>query len=77
MEMQRALLPFVIACALSWRGYARQSLTLSGSIAAFLIGFLTMASSTLCGVLLLAFYLLGTQATRVSSFQSYGLTSFS
>jgi uncharacterized membrane protein len=56
-----------IALMIARRGYRKQSLSLSGALAAFAVGFLSLGSSLLTGVVLLAFYFSGSAFTRYKS----------
>lgn len=60
----RIALALFLATFLSIRGYVRTSLSRSGAIAAFSVGFLTFSSSYLCGWILLSFYLTSTFLTK-------------
>lgn len=63
-EIFRITCAIAIATLLSARGRKRKSLSPSGSIAAFFVGFLSWASSVRFGATLIAFYLASTRATR-------------
>lgn len=59
------LIPLLIATALSLHGLKKKSLSPSGSLAAFIIGFLMLASPLrVFGVSLIVFYLTGSRATK-------------
>jgi uncharacterized protein (TIGR00297 family) len=64
---QRTLFCVILATAMAGRGYFRKSLTTSGALAAFVVGFLTVFSSTRNGVMLICFYLTSTKLTRVGA----------
>lgn len=56
----------IAALYLAFSGYRKGSLSSSGSIAAFIIGYLTLASPVISfGITLLSFYLLGSRATKI------------
>ena len=65
--LSRFLLGLTIATAMSVRGRKRGSLSPSGAVAAFIVGFLTFFSSIRFGLTLLAFYLTATKMTRYKS----------
>lgn len=65
--LSRFLLGLAIATAMSVRGRKRGSLSPSGAIAAFIVGFLTFFSSVRFGLTLLTFYLTATKMTRYKS----------
>lgn len=54
----------MVAVTISRRGRRSQSLSPSGAVAAFLVGFLSWAASVRFGSTLIAFYLASTRATR-------------
>ncbi len=62
---------FRVACAtaialkMSRRGLAKKSLDASGATAAFLVGFLALASSWRCGMCLLVFYFSSSKVTKL------------
>ena len=61
--LKQTFLAFAIASLMAWRGYKRKSLSRSGAVAAWIVGF----CSIFCGMrgfLLLFFYLIGTKATK-------------
>jgi uncharacterized membrane protein len=59
-------LALIAAAYLSITGYHKGSLSSSGSLAAFFIGYLTLASPVSAfGITLLSFYILGSRATKV------------
>ena len=56
----------VLSLLLSVHGYRKRSLSPSGAISAFLIGFITMSVPLrIFGVTLIAFYLAGSRATKI------------
>ena len=60
------LVPLLLASVLAVHGLRRKSLSPSGAIAAFVVGFLMMsAGSSVFGVSLIVFYLTGSRATKV------------
>lgn len=64
MELvNQTLLAFAIASLMALRGYKRKSLTASGAVAAWTVGFCSIISG-MRGFLLLLFYLIGTKATK-------------
>lgn len=63
-ERERILLGLLIASALAIRGRQRKSLSPSGAVAAFAVGFVAFASSVRFGLTLLSFYMSATRATR-------------
>ncbi|UZJ55362.1 hypothetical protein CBS101457_004682 [Exobasidium rhododendri] len=59
-------LALLAALLLSLHGYRKGSLSSSGAVAAFFVGYLTLANPILAfGLTLLSFYLLGSRATKV------------
>lgn len=59
-------LALIIAAYLALTGYRKGSLSTSGAIAAFFIGYLTLANPVKAfGLTLLGFYLLGSKATKI------------
>lgn len=66
-DLLRLVLSTAFACMLSIRGARRRSLSKSGSVAAFIVGFLSMASSYRFGITLYSFYYFSTKATRFRS----------
>jgi len=54
--LRHALLALLFATALSYRGLRKQSLSKSGALAAWVVGFLTMATSLRFGALMILFY---------------------
>ncbi|CDF37158.1 unnamed protein product [Chondrus crispus] len=63
-ELARALSALALASALGLRGRRSQSLSPTGALAAFLVGFLSCLASVRFGATLIAFYLASTRATR-------------
>lgn len=60
-----SLLPLFLAILLSVHGLRRKSLSPSGAVTAFVVGFLTMAGALRAfGVALIGFYLIGSWATK-------------
>lgn len=60
-----SLLPLFLAILLSVHGLRKKSLSPSGAVTAFVIGFLTMAGGLrMFGVALIGFYLIGSRATK-------------
>lgn len=61
--------PLLLALLLSAHGLRKGSLSTSGSIAAFFVGYLSLAveGNKTFGVVLLCFYLAGSRATKVKS----------
>jgi len=63
--MNFPIIPFLLATLLSGHGWRRKSLSPSGAVTAFVVGFLTMAGGTRTfGVSLIGFYLTGSRATK-------------
>ena len=62
-SMKSIVLGIFIGSSFSYRGYTKKSLSKSGAIAAFLVGFIHV-SSGLRGFSLLVFYYIGTKATK-------------
>lgn len=60
----RVLSAVAIALTLAYRGRKRKSLSASGAVAAFAVGFLSWAVSVRFGLTLIVFYLASTGATR-------------
>ena len=57
----------LIALALALHGYRKGSLSDSGAVAAFLVGYLHLANPLkVFGVVLIGFYLVGSRVTKVS-----------
>jgi hypothetical protein len=56
---------FIVAASLAVHGYRRRSLSVSGAIAAWIVGLGTMASGIVFGSVLVVFYLAGSRATKV------------
>ncbi len=54
-----------VALLLSVGGYAKHSLSLSGAVAAFLIGLVTLLASVRCGVALIVFFVSSSAVTRL------------
>ena len=63
----RLPLAIVIATALSIRGYKKKSLTKSGAVAAFFVGFLTFAAGIGFGIILIAFYMSSSKLTKLKA----------
>lgn len=63
----RIPLAFILATAISARGLRKKSLSRSGAVAAFVVGFLSFLSSVRFGLTLVSFYLSATRATRYKS----------
>lgn len=60
------IVPFILATSLSAHGLRKKSLSPSGAIAAFVVGFLMMHTRLrVFGVSLIVFYLVGSRATKV------------
>lgn len=66
-EPGEALSAAMVAVVLSVYGYSRRSLSASGAVAALMIGFLTFYASFAFGMLLIAFFLTSSRATKVDS----------
>lgn len=62
-SLASSTLGFLIATALAARGVRRRSLSKGGAVAAWIVGFLSVAAG-LRGIILLLFYLVGTAATK-------------
>ena len=64
-----SLLPLFLACLLSAHGLRKKSLSPSGAITAFLVGFLTLEGAIyVFGATLIGFYLMGNRATKCEYF---------
>lgn len=61
----RTVLALIFAISLAYRGWKRKSLSISGSIAAFIVGFIAFATSYCHGTILIMFYLTGSRVTRI------------
>jgi len=60
-----SFLPFFLASLISAHGWRKKSLSPSGALAAFIVGFLTLSGDLRAfGVTLIAFYLIGSRATK-------------
>ena len=58
-------IPLVIAALLSLHGLRSRSLSVSGAVVAFMVGFSTLAVPVrTIGVTLIVFYLIGSRATK-------------
>lgn len=65
MFYSRCILAAVVAFALSYHGFMKNSLSISGAIAAFFVGFTSFAVSYRCGIILIVFYYSGSKFTKV------------
>ncbi len=65
--LHNTLLAFLFATALSYRGLRKQSLSKSGALAAWVVGFLTMATSLRFGALMILFYQSSSMLTKFRS----------
>lgn len=63
-QTPRLVLALLIAALIATRGLRTKSLSQSGAVAGFVVGFLSFASSIRFGITLLVFYLTSTRATR-------------
>lgn len=64
--MQLYPVAFVIAILLASHGFRKGSLSLSGALAAFIVGYLSLANPVKAfGITLIVFYLTGSRATKV------------
>ena len=61
------LLCIVSAAVLALHGIRKKSLSLSGAVAAFAVGTVSMVPGAYYGLMLIAFYLLGSRVTRVGA----------
>jgi len=61
----RYVLSFLAAVAISMKGYRKKSLSLSGAIAAFFVGLITLGSSYRFGITLLNFYITSSKLTKL------------
>lgn len=61
----RIALAICIATLLAYRGFKRRSLSLSGSIAAFIVGLFSFGTSYCHGTILIVFYLTSTRVTKI------------
>ena len=60
--------PFALALLLAGHGLRKRSLSPSGAVAAFAMGYASLANASLVpGVLLLVFYFIGSRATKVKA----------
>jgi uncharacterized membrane protein len=67
-------IPLVIATLLSVHGLRSRSLSLSGAITAFVVGFSMLAVPVrTIGVTLIVFYLIGSRATKCKYLHSTGM----
>ncbi|TIB12232.1 hypothetical protein E3P77_02406 [Wallemia ichthyophaga] len=66
IQPRRDLIAILVASYLAYSGLKKRSLSLSGAISAFIVGYASL-SSTICsfGVMLIVFYLSGSKATKV------------
>ncbi|TIB03714.1 hypothetical protein E3P96_01786 [Wallemia ichthyophaga] len=66
IQPRRDLIAVFVASYLAYSGLKKRSLSLSGAISAFIVGYASL-SSTICsfGVMLIVFYLSGSKATKV------------
>lgn len=64
MDVLRVCFAALIAFVLAYRGRLRKSLSETGDVAAFVVGFLSWAASLRFGVTLIVFYLASGKATR-------------
>ncbi len=62
-----ALVGLLFATALSYRGLRKQSLSRSGAVAAWVVGFLTMAASLRFGIVMILFYQSSSMLTKYRS----------
>ena len=68
--VSRFISGLLIASALSYRGYYKsKSLSSSGALAALLVGTITFTANMTFGLVLIAFYLMGSVVTRIGSVQ--------
>ena len=66
-----SLLPFLLATLLSLHGLRKKSLSPSGALTAFLVGFLMMeGASYTFGITLIGFYLIGSRVTKCEYFRN-------
>ena len=61
----RCITAGAIAIYLSYSGYKKKSLSVSGSIGAFVVGFLTFSASYRFGIILITFYYSGSKFTKL------------
>ena len=66
IQPRRDLIAVLLATYLAYSGFKKRSLSLSGAVAAFVVGYASL-SSTICsfGAMLIVFYLSGSKATKV------------
>lgn len=71
IQPRRDLIAILLATYLAYSGLKKRSLSFSGAISAFIVGYASL-SSTICsfGAMLIVFYLAGSKATKVRSFFS-------
>ncbi|TIB57941.1 hypothetical protein E3P79_02599 [Wallemia ichthyophaga] len=69
IQPRRDLIAVFVASYLAYSGLKKRSLSLSGAISAFIVGYASL-SSTICsfGVMLIVFYLSGSKATKVKHY---------
>ncbi|TIA85478.1 hypothetical protein E3P99_03985 [Wallemia hederae] len=69
IQPRRDLIAVVLATYLAYSGFKKRSLSLSGAVAAFVVGYASL-SSTICsfGAMLIVFYLSGSKATKVKHY---------
>ncbi|TIB30649.1 hypothetical protein E3P84_03278 [Wallemia ichthyophaga] len=69
IQPRRDLIAILVASYLAYSGLKKRSLSLSGAISAFIVGYASL-SSTICsfGVMLIVFYLSGSKATKVKHY---------
>ncbi|TIB67145.1 hypothetical protein E3Q22_04243 [Wallemia mellicola] len=74
IQPRRDLIAALLATYLAYSGLKKRSLSLSGAITAFIVGYASL-SSTICsfGAMLIVFYLAGSKATKVKHYIKYQL----
>lgn len=66
MGISFPIIPFLIATLLAVHGLRKRSLSPSGAVTAFLVGFTTLSTKLrVFGISLIVFYAIGSRATRV------------
>ena len=67
ISTDRRVIAFIIASLLSFHGLRKRSLSKSGAVAAFFVGFVSFAASIRFGIILVLFYLTGSQLTKLGA----------
>ncbi len=67
VSMDRRVVALIVASLLSFHGLRKRSLSKSGAAAAFFVGFVSFAASMRMGIILILFYLTGSQLTKLGA----------